>query len=74
MWRISPPCAIKQKCLAGLSDESLQKKLFMTASIKSVLVNSGAGFTDQYLSCVLLAQGVRIRIFDNFNPQIHSRS
>jgi len=44
----------------------------MSSNIKSVLVIGGAGFIGQKLSCALLAQGTRVRILDNFSPQIHN--
>jgi dTDP-L-rhamnose 4-epimerase len=37
-----------------------------------VLITGGAGFIGQRVSRALLRQGSRVRILDNFNPQIHA--
>ena len=37
-----------------------------------ILVIGGAGFIGQQVSRVLLRQGARVRILDNFSPQIHA--
>jgi dTDP-L-rhamnose 4-epimerase len=37
-----------------------------------ILISGGAGFIGQRLSRALLRQGDRVRILDNFNPQIHT--
>jgi dTDP-L-rhamnose 4-epimerase len=39
---------------------------------KSVLITGGAGFIGQRLAQKLLSQGHKVRILDNFNPQIHA--
>lgn len=44
----------------------------MSFNIRSVLITGGAGFIGQKLARALLSKGVKIRILDNFNPQIHS--
>lgn len=38
----------------------------------NVLITGGAGFIGQRLCNALLAQGARVCILDNFNPQIHA--
>ena len=38
----------------------------------NVLITGGAGFIGQRLCSALLAQGARVRILDNFSPQIHA--
>lgn len=40
----------------------------------NVLITGGAGFIGQHLSRKLLLMGAKIRIFDNFSPQIHASS
>lgn len=40
--------------------------------MNSVLITGGAGFIGQQLCKALLNQGAKIRIIDNFNPQIHA--
>ena len=37
----------------------------------NVLITGGAGFIGQHLSRKLLLMGMKVRILDNFNPQIH---
>jgi dTDP-L-rhamnose 4-epimerase len=37
-----------------------------------VLITGGAGFIGQRVSRALLDQGIKVRILDNFNPQIHA--
>ena len=37
-----------------------------------VLITGGAGFIGQRFSRAILRQGFRVRILDNFNPQIHA--
>ncbi len=37
------------------------------------LITGGAGFIGTHLSRKLLQEGVEVRIFDNFNPQVHSK-
>lgn len=37
-----------------------------------VLITGGAGFIGQRVSCSLLRQGAKVRILDNFSPQIHA--
>jgi len=37
-----------------------------------VLISGGAGFIGQRLCRALLRQGAKIRVLDNFNPQIHA--
>ena len=38
----------------------------------NVLITGGAGFIGQKLSHALTADGIKVRILDNFNPQIHA--
>jgi len=38
----------------------------------NVLITGGAGFIGQRLACSLLLEGKRVRILDNFSPQIHA--
>jgi len=38
----------------------------------SVLITGGAGFIGQRVSRALLRQGTKVRILDNFSPQIHA--
>jgi dTDP-L-rhamnose 4-epimerase len=44
----------------------------MNTSQNNILITGGAGFIGQHLSRVLLKQGLRVRILDNFSPQIHA--
>lgn len=37
-----------------------------------VLITGGAGFIGKKLSLALLARAIKVRILDNFNPQVHS--
>lgn len=46
----------------------------MTDNEQIILITGGAGFVGQYLSRALLKKGARVRILDNFSPQIHSKS
>jgi dTDP-L-rhamnose 4-epimerase len=39
--------------------------------MKHVLVTGGAGFIGQRLASALISQGIRVRILDIFNPQVH---
>lgn len=39
-----------------------------------VLITGGAGFIGQKLAARLISAGISVRILDNFNPQIHSKS
>jgi dTDP-L-rhamnose 4-epimerase len=39
---------------------------------KSVLITGGAGFIGQRLARVLISSGTKVRILDNFSPQIHA--
>lgn len=39
---------------------------------KRVLITGGAGFVGQKLSKALIADGIKVCILDNFNPQIHA--
>jgi dTDP-L-rhamnose 4-epimerase len=40
---------------------------------KSVLITGGAGFVGSHLADALVARGYRVRIFDNFAPQVHGQ-
>ncbi|MBV5330166.1 MAG: NAD-dependent epimerase/dehydratase family protein, partial [Chlorobium sp.] len=48
-------------------------KLNMSNKPKCLLITGGAGFIGQHLSSKLLEQGAKVRLLDNFNPQIHSK-
>ena len=41
-------------------------------NVKTILITGGAGFIGQRVAKALIAQGTRVRIIDNFSPQIHS--
>ena len=38
---------------------------------KRVLVTGGAGFIGSHTADELIAQGHKVRIYDNLNPQVH---
>lgn len=44
----------------------------MLKNSNSVLITGGAGFIGQRLARVLIASGTKVRILDNFSPQIHA--
>jgi dTDP-L-rhamnose 4-epimerase len=39
-----------------------------------VLITGGAGFIGLHLSRELVKIGYRVRIFDNFSPQVHAKA
>lgn len=41
---------------------------------KSILITGGAGFIGSHLADELLARGYRVRILDNFSPQVHGEA